>query len=350
MIEQFGGRLDRRQFVCRAALFAGALATGSSLREAYGATAPGTTTAPKNRITLKLATIAAPNFPYVDGAKKWKELLEKETSGEIELQIFDSGQLGDEKTINEGVLAGSIQAGIGAGAWAGYVPQYNVVELPFLIKNLRHMYRLADAKLGQKLSELAEQKGFRVLAWYSTGNQHFQTKSKRVTSLADFKGLKMRVLGNPAIVAGFEALGAVPQAIAYNQIYTALQQGTIDGCAVDALSVLTLKLTEVVRYLTISGYLAEPRPLIMSKAFFNGLSKDFQNALVKTAKQSAVYERQVFENKLKTALDELRKQGMTILQLSDRDKWVGAMRPVWQKFASQAPGNDELIKIIETTS
>jgi len=334
MSEQSSGSFSRRRFLNTALAGAASVAAGPALGQA-------------KKTTLKFATIAAESFPYVDGAKKWKELLESRTAGTVEMQIFHTAQLGNERTINEGVLAGSIQMGIGAGAWAGFVPSYNVVQLPFLIRDLKHMYQLADGELGQRIAREAETKGFKVLGYYSTGDQHFQTRSRPIRSLADFKGLKMRVIENKAVIDGFRALGAVPTPIPYPQIYTALQQGTVDGTANDLLSVTSLKFYEVAKFFTVSAYLVEPRPLIMSKAFFDSQPADLRRVLVETARESAVYERKVFEDKLSAGEAEAKKYGMTFLALSDRPKWIEAMRPVWDEFGKTVPGAADLIRVIQ---
>ena len=310
------------------------------------AQAPAVLRLPK-KVQLRFATIAAESFPYVDGARKWKELLESRTGNTVEMQIFHTAQLGNERTINEGVLAGSIHAGIGAGAWAGFVPAYNVVQLPFLIRDLKHMYQLADGEVGERIAREAEAKGFKVLGYYSAGDQHFQTRTKQVRSLADFKGLKIRVIENKAVIDAFRAFGAVPAPIPYPQIYTALQQGTVDGTANDILSVTTLKLYEVAKFMTISSYLAEPRPVIMAKAFFDSQPPDLQRVLVETARESAVFERKMFEDKLASGEAEAKKSGMTFLSLTDRPKWIELMRPVWDDFGKSVPGAADLIRAIQ---
>jgi tripartite ATP-independent transporter DctP family solute receptor len=315
------------------------------------AAAPSFAQAPKvvrasSKINLRVATIVAESFPYVDGLRRWKQLVEERTAGTVQLDIFHTGQLGDERSINEGILTGTVHAGIAAGAWAGYVPTYNVVSLPFLLRDLKHMYALADGEFGTRMAEHAEAKGFKVLGYYSGGDQHFQTRSKPVRSLADFKGLKFRVIENRALVEGFRALGAVPAPLPYTQIYTALQQGTVDGTANDLLSVTTLRLYEVAKYHTISSYLVEPRPMIMSKKYFDSLPADIRDVLASSAKESAIYERKVYEERAAVKLEEAKSHGMTILTLSDREKWVDAMRPVWAAFGKNTPGAEELIKIV----
>jgi len=336
---------DRRRFLHATAALA---ASGTIASPALGQAgkAPGIVRLP-SKIQLKFATIVAESFPYVDGARRWKELVEQRTGGTIEIQVFHSAQLGAERTINEGILAGSIHAGVGAGAWAGFVPAYNVVELPFLIRDLKHMYALADGELGDRIAREAETKGFKVLAYFSAGDQHFQTRSKQIRSVQDIKGLKIRVIENKALIDGFRAMGAVPAPLPYPQIYTALQQGTVDGTANDILSVTTLKLYEVAKFLTLSSYVVEPRPVIVSKAFFDSQPADVQRLLVETAREAAVYERKVFEDRLAAGVEEAKKNGMTFLTLTDREKWVDLVRPVWTDFGKTVPGAAEMIAAIQ---
>ena len=329
-------RFNRRRFLAAGA----ALAAGPSLAQAPQVRLP-------SKLVLRFATIAAESFPYVDGARRWKELLEKRTGSTVDLQIFHSAQLGNERTINEGVLAGSIHAGIGAGAWAGFVPLYNVVQLPFLIRDLNHMYQLADGEVGERIARAAEEKGFKVLGYYSAGDQHFQLRTRQVRSLADFKGLKMRVIENKAVIDGFRAFGAVPTPIPYPQIYTALQQGTVDGTANDLLSVTTLKFYEVAKFFTQSSYLVEPRPIIMSKAFFDSQPRELQAALMETARESATYERKVFEERIASGEAEAKKMGMSFTTLTDRPKWIELARPVWEEFGKSVPGGADLIRMVQ---
>lgn len=342
MTDRFSDACNRRRFVQAI----GAISAIPMLARLPVAAAQARAKAP-SKITMRFATITAESFPYVDGARKWKELLEDRTSGTVEMQIFHSAQLGDERTINEGILAGSIHAGVGAGAWAGYVPLYNVVQLPFLIPSLKTSYQLADGVLGERIAQAAEQKGFKVLAYYSAGDQHFQTRNKPIRSLADIKGMKIRVIENRALVDGFRALGAVPTPLPYPQIYTALQQGTVDGTANDVLSVTTLKMFEVAKHFTLSSYVAEPRPVIMSKAFFDGLPKDVRQVVLETARESAVFERGVFDSKMSVGIEDAKKNGMTFHELTDRPKWIEAVRPVWKEFGDKTAGAADLIQAIQ---
>jgi tripartite ATP-independent transporter DctP family solute receptor len=230
------------------------------------------------------------------------------------------------------------------------VPAYNVVELPFLLRDLKQMYALADGALGEGIARQAETKGYKVLAYYSAGEQHFQTRRTAIRTIADFKGLKMRVIQNKALVDGFRALGAVPAPLPYPEIYTALQQGTVDGTANDVLTVTSAKFYEVAKFFTFSSYVMEPRPVIMSKSYFDGLPGELQTLLVQTAKESAAVERKAFEDQSAAGVEEIKKRGMTVLELSDREKWIELSRPVWAEFAKSTPGAAELIEVIQKSA
>ena len=326
-------------------LASGALVLGGAAR----AQAPIIVRAP-NKITFRVATIVAESNPYVDGLNKWKQLVEERTGGTVVMNIFHTAQLGDERSTNEGLLTGTVHAGIGAGAWAGFVPAYNVVSLPFLVRDLNHSHALADGEVGRRIGELAEAKGFKVLAYYTTGDQHFQTRTKPIRSMADVEGLKMRVIENRSVVAGFRAFGAVPAPLPYSQIYTALQQGTVEGTANDIISVTTMRLYEVAKFHTLSTYLAEPRPLIMSKAFFDKLPADVQKVVLDAAVESSKFERTVYEKRAAIKLEEAKTSGMTILTLTDREKWVDAVRPVWENAAKASPDAAALIKLVASSN
>jgi tripartite ATP-independent transporter DctP family solute receptor len=339
-------QITRRQFTKYATLAATGLATVPIL----DACAQSTPAGPKkfgSKVTFKMATISQGDFPYNLGVKDWMARLEKEAPGAFDFQFFPASQLGDEGTIEKGIIAGSIHGGVAAGAWGGFVPAYSTVELPFIINDLPHMYKLADGKFGEKLTSLAEAKGFKILAYYSTGTFQLETRTKPVRNLSDFKAMKVRIVPNAATTAGVQALGAVPVPIALNQVYTSLQQGTVEGATNDVLTVSSQHFYEVEKYMTIMDILCEPRPVITSKAFFDSLDKDHQDILLSTCKASAIFERKNFEDQLKAGTDTLTKNGIQIVQLEDRPKWVDAVRPVWRQFANQDPDSAALIKLLE---
>lgn len=300
-------------------------------------------------VTLRFALITGETFPYMDGAKKFKELIEARSKGDVKVLIFPGGQLGNEREINEAILEGSIQIGVGAGAMANLAPIYNIVQVPFLIQGQKHMAAIADGPIGKKLAQLIEnQAGFRVLGWFSTGDSPLETVKKPVRTPADLEGVKMRVIETPVLVDAMKALGANPTPMPYTEVYTGLKQGVIEGAHLDVLSVDTLKIYEIAKYMTDWDqitFVSEPRPVIMKAKYFDSLSATHQKLIREAMLEAAVHERKVFTDKMGAIRDKLRAQGVTITKV-DAQAFTDKVRPVWEKYADKLNAQDLLKEII----
>jgi len=300
-------------------------------------------------LTLRFALITGDTFPYMDGARKFKELVEARSKGDIKVLIFPGGQLGNEREINEAILEGAIQIGVGAGAMANLAPIYNIVQVPFLIQGQKHMAAVADGPIGRKLAQMIEkQGGFRVLGWFSTGDSPLETVRKPVRTPADLEGVKMRVIETPVLVDAMKALGANPTPMPYTEVYTGMKQGVIEGAHLDVLSVDTLKIYEIAKYMTDWDqitFVSEPRPVIMNAKYFDSLSATRQKLIREAMREAAVHERQVFADKMGAIREKLRAQGVTITQV-DAKAFTEKVRPVWDKYAAKLDAQDLLAAII----
>ena len=300
-------------------------------------------------LTLRFALITPESFPYMDGAKKFKELVESRSSGDIKVLIFPGGQLGNEREINEAILEGSIQVGVGAGAMANLAPIYNLVELPFLIQGQKQMAAIADGPIGKELAKRIEkQAGLHSLAWFSTGDSPLETVKQPVRTPADLSGVKMRVIETPVLVDAMKALGANPTPMPYTEVYTGLKQGVIEGATLDVLSVESLKVYEVAKYMTDwqqITFLSEPRPVIMNSKFFNSLSAERQSLIRSSMQDAATYERKVFADKMEAIRKKLLAEGVTITKV-DTKAFVDKVRPVWNKYATKLDAQDLLKQMI----
>jgi TRAP-type transport system periplasmic protein len=305
--------------------------------------------APAQELTLRFALITAEAFPYMDGARKFKELVEEQSNGEIEVLIYPGGQLGNEREINEAILEGSIHIGVGAGAMANLAPIYNIVQVPFLIQGQDHMEAIALGDVGEQLAELIEeQAGFRVLAWFSTGDSPIETVSKPVHHPDDLAGLKIRVIETPVLVDAMRALGANPTPMPYTEVYTGLQQGVIEGAHLDVMSVDTLKIYEVAKFMTDweqITFVSEPRPVIMNAEFFDSLSEQHQTLIQEAMLEAAEHERQVFRDRMAEIRERLIEHGVTITDV-EAEAFVERVQPVWQKYADELGAEDLLQQIL----
>ena len=303
----------------------------------------------QQKLALKFAHITPTSFPYQDGALKFKEAAERLSGGRIEVQVYPAAQLGGERDIEEGIRLGTIHLGIGAGALAGFAPIYNIVELPFLIRNQDHMVRVADGPAGQLLAKrIEEQSGFRVLGFWSTGDSGIQTVKAAVRTPADLKGAKIRVMENSALIESTRALGANPTPLPFPEVYTSLKQGVVEGAHLDYTALYTAKVFEAVKFISEPGFhfLSEPRPLIMSAKFFDGLPRETRDILRKAAAEATAHERAVFRERQEKAIQELRARGLQFSKL-DEKAFLDAIRPVWQKIARELKAEDLLEEIIK---
>lgn len=301
-------------------------------------------------VTLRFATITAEAFPYTDGAMKFKELVEERSNGDIEVQFFPGGQLGNEREINEAILEGVVQVGVGAGAMSGLAPIYNIVQMPFLIQGQDHMEAIALGPVGEELAaKIEEQAGFRVLAWFSTGDSPIETSKVPVHTPADLEGVKIRVIETPVLIDAMKALGANPTPMAYGEVYTGLKQGVVEGAHLDVMSVDTLKIYEVIKYMTDWDqitFVSEPRPVIMNAEYFDSLKPEYQDIIKQAALEAAEYERGVFREKMNTIRGKLIDEGIEITDV-EPEAFVELVKPVWEKYAADLDAQDLLQKIID---
>ena len=303
----------------------------------------------QQKTIIKFAHHAPVTFPYQDGALKFKEVAERLSGGRIEVQVLGGAQLGGERDLLEGVRLGTVQMAIGAGALANFAPAYNVVQLPFLIKNQEHMVKIADGPAGKLLSQRIEQQGgFKVLGYFSTGDSGIQTVKGPVRTPADLKGAKIRVMENPALIESMRALGANPTPLPFPEVYTSIKQGVVDGATIDYTALWTTKVYEAIKYVTEPGFhfLAEPRPVVMSVKFFSSQPADVQKWIMAAATEAIAHERSVFTERQSKAIEDLRAKGIIFVKMDDA-AFLEVMRPVWQRVAATYKAEDLLEAIVK---
>lgn len=309
---------------------------------------PAPTAAQQNTV-IKFAHHAPVTFPYHDGALKFKEVLEKISGGKVEVPVFGGAQLGGERDILEGIRLGTVHMGIGAGALANFAPAYNIIQLPFLIKNQDHMVRIAEGPAGRLLSRrIEEQSGFKVLGYFSTGDSGIQTVKAPVRTPADLKGVKIRVMENPALIESMKALGANPTPLPFPEVYTSMKQGVVEGATIDYTALWTTKVYETVKYITEPGFhiLSEPRPMLISGKFFASLPADVQQWVQQAAHEATVFERGIFRDRQTKAIQDLRARGIQFTRM-DEKAFLEQIRLVWAKIARDLKAEDLLDEIVK---
>lgn len=298
-------------------------------------------------LDIKLAHVVNEQDSFHLAATKFKELTEKYTNGEVKVTIYPNAVLGDERTLLERMKMGIVDAGIiTSGPFVNFVPQFGAIDLPFLFRSPEHAYKVLDGPIGDKLFADLEAQGWKGLAWAERGFRNLTNSKKPVSTPDDIKGLKIRLMQNPIYVDSFKALGANAVPMAWTEALTALQQHTIDGQENPLNVIVSFKLYESQKYMTITRHAYAPAPIIMSLLTWKKLSASQQAAVLKAAREAAQFERD-FNNKNEAGwMKELTDKGMVIAQ-PDLAPFLAAVKPVYDAYVPKY-GKDFIDSILNT--
>lgn len=298
-------------------------------------------------LEIKFAHVVNEKDAFHVAAEKFKELTEKNSKGEITVNIFPNAKLGDERTLLERMKMGIVDAAIiTTGPIINFVPAFGVIDLPFIFRDPSHAYKVLDGPIGQNMLALMEAGGWKGLAFGERGFRNLTNSRKKVVTPEDIKGLKIRVMQNPVYVDSFAALGANAVPMAWTEVLTALQQGTVDGQENPLNVIVAFKLNEMQKYLSITRHAYAPAVILMSIKLWQKLTPA-QQALVKSAAQGAAEYERDWDNKMEAVwLKDLQAKGM-IVSTPDLKPFRQAAKSVYDKY-TPAFGKDVVEAIINT--
>jgi len=298
-------------------------------------------------INLKLGHAVAPEHPYHLGAVKFAELVAQRTSNKVKIDVYPSTQLGNERDMVEGLQLGTIDLVVtSTGPLGGFVPRMFVVDLPFLFRDREHAYKVLDGPIGRELLDAFSPKEIKGLAFWENGFRQITNNVRPIEKPEDLKGIKIRTMENKVHLAAFRAFGASPTPMAWSEVYTALQQKTIDGQENPIAIIYTQKVYEVQKYLTLTGHFYSPTPLLMSLKVFNALPRDTQKIFLDTAIECATYERNLLRDSEAKQLADVKAKGMQ-LTTPNKKPFQDAAASVYREFEGQF-GKEMIDKIFAT--
>lgn len=270
---------------------------------------------------VKLGYALAVNSHYGVAAAKWEEIVAAEAGDRFTFRHFPSSGLGGEREVIEGLQLGTVEATIvSSGTLSNFVPETGVFDIPFLFRDLAHARTVLDGPIGQDILAKFDDAGLVALAWGEQGFRHITNNRNAIAGPADVAGLKLRTMENPIHITAFETLGAAPTPMAWPEVIGALQQGTIDGQE-NPLSVITsANLSEVQKYLTVSGHVYSPAMLLVSQQLWDGMSAEDQELFRRAASEAVVAMRGFVDNVETSGVAQLREAGMEVGELSTEQK------------------------------
>jgi tripartite ATP-independent transporter DctP family solute receptor len=291
----------------------------------------------QQKLVLKASDVHPEGYPTVAAVESLGKKMSDATKDRITVAMYPSMQLGGEKEAIEQAQVGAIAfARVSVGALGPVVDDLNVFNLPYVFRDTTHMQHVIDGAIGQELLDKVTNsgKGLVGLAWMDAGARNFYDTKKPIKTIADLKGMKFRVMGNPMFVDMANSMGANGIAMGYDQVFTSLQTGVIDGAENNPPSFVFDNHYQVAKFYTIDEHLIVPEMLVMSKKIFDSMSKGDQALLLKFSKEAQQEERKLWDIYEKQAMDKAAAAGITITKVSAADKkaFQDAVKPVWDKY------------------
>ena len=285
-------------------------------------------------LTLKLGHIQSETDLWHLGATKFAELVDAKTQGEIKIRLFPNSTIGNDRDMAEGLQMGSIDFSLIAGVLGNFEPSLQIMEMPYLFKNEAHLRKVIYGPAGKTLlDKLLKSSSIRGLSFWERGPRHL-TSNKPVNSLADIKGLKIRVPEIPPVVAAWKAMGANPTPMAWGEVYTALQQNVIEAQENPIPYIYAGKIYEVQKYLALTRHKYEYVILAMSDRTWNKLSPSQQKAIAEAAAEATEYENRLVFDKTDEIFRELQAKGMQVTE-PDTSEWEKAAQTTHREFAEK---------------
>jgi len=302
----------------------------------------------QQKLVLKASDVHPTGYPTVEAVENMGKKLEKATNGRLSVQMYASMQLGGEKEAIEQAQVGAIQfARVSVGALGPVIDELNVFNMPYLFRSTAHMQKVIDGPIGQELMDKVTNNpkaGLVAICWMDAGARSLYDTKKAIKTIDDLKGMKFRVMGNPMFVDMMNALGGNGVAMGYDQVFSALQTGVVDGAENNPPSFVFDNHYQVAKYYTLTEHLIVPEMVVFSRKTWDSLSKDDQALLTKFGREAQQEERVLWTKYEKEALDKAKAAGIQIIEVADKKPFQDAVKPVWDKYG---PKFAELIKRIQ---
>ena len=304
--------------------------------------------------TLKIATQNPKGHPIVSGMEKFAELVTAKSAGKIKVNQFPGGVLGGDAANVSAVQGGTLEMAImNSGILASQVKEFAVFDFPFMFASSQEADTVVDGPFGKMMHAKLADKGIIGLAYFELGFRQITNSRRALTKVEDIAGLKLRVIPNAINVDWVTALGANPTPMAFPEVYAGLEQKAIDGQENPFTVINANKFYEVQKFLAITNHQYNPQSVLISKKVWDTLSNEEKKILTDAAEEASRYQRQVAREQSGTALDNLKKSGMTVTEFSAAEtaKFRDKMRPVVEKHGAIAGADtvralqDELAKL-----
>jgi C4-dicarboxylate-binding protein DctP len=302
-------------------------------------------------IILKFSHVVAADTPKGKGAERFKQLAEKYTEGRVKVEVYHNSTLYKDKEELEALQLGAVQMLAPSNAKFGPlgVKEFEVLDLPMLIPDIAGLRKITEGPIGQGMLKKLDASGLIGLAYWDNGFKAM-TANKPLRKVEDFAGMKFRIQSSKVLQAQFKQLNALPQVMAFSEVYQALQTGVVDGQENTPSNIFTQKMHEVQKHMTLSNHGYIGYVVVVGKPFWNGLPADVRTQLEKAMVDSTQYTNDIAQKENEEALAEIKKAGKTeiiSLTAAEQEQWRKAMVPIYDEMGARV--GKQLILDIQKT-
>lgn len=301
-------------------------------------------------VVFKIGMTLNDKSNFYIGAVEFSKRVEEKTNGNVKFEIYPSAVLGNDRDLIEGLSMGTVDMAIvGTSTTNSFVPETQVFGLPYLFRDRDHVEKVVTGPVGDKVANCFEDNGIKYMAYWENGFRHLTNSKRAVKTVTDLKGLKIRVMQSPVQIALWGALGSDPTPITWAELFTALQQGTVDGQENPTILIRDSKFDEVQKYMTLTGHVYDPCAVMFSMKSLEEISPEYKQIIFDTAKEVREYQVKYSEESEGKALEELEQKGFIIERNPDIESFKNLALPVIDDFIKENPWAKEYVDEIRNT-
>jgi len=298
-------------------------------------------------IQMRLGGDQPADAPGEKGHVFFADRIKEETNGQIVITVYPNAVLGDNLELIEQVQAGVLEMSTASMGWlSSFVPLMDVFSVPYLFRDKDHYWKVLGGEVGREIAAYTEEVGMKLLFWIDAGARSFYNNARPIESPDDLKGLKIRVMGSPVMIQTMEAFGASPTTTSFDEVYSALQTGIIDGAENNSPSVNMMKHNEVAKYYSLDEHMMIPDCLIINLDVWNSLTEEQQDIFLKVGKEAQQFIKEEWARQEEEALVEIRKT-TTINNIPDKTKFIEVVKPLHESLSEQFEGFIEKIQAVK---
>lgn len=296
---------------------------------------------------LYLAHTLPQTHPVHKGILKFQEVLEQKSGGKLKIKIFPDGQLGTEREVLELLQIGSVAVTkVSAATMSNFVPEYNVLGIPYLFRNKEHQFDVLEGEIGKSILEKGSKFWLRGLCYYDAGSRSFYTKTKAIRTPEDLKGLKIRVMNDQMSINMVNSLGGSGTPMAFGELYTAIQQGVVDGAENNPPSFVSSNHHEISKYYTLDEHSSVPDVLLIGTKYWDKLSDQEKIWIQEAADASSIAEKKYWHDSVEESMKIAKESGVEII-IPDKSLFSEKSKSVLENFEKENPEMKSLINKIK---